>query len=174
MSYFATWNEKIEDNSDQKALSDFVERYYALEQEAYRRILSAYPERQSWSGSAAALQEELGFDGDMVIFLGFLDGIQESIAASPDLDAVDEQTELTLEIDFEKLLYNMHAAGAKWLFGLDAWSQVFSDEERERIARDFRRDHIAVRDENRVGRNEPCPCGSGKKYKNCCARKAGD
>jgi SEC-C motif-containing protein len=19
-----------------------------------------------------------------------------------------------------------------------------------------------------IGRNEPCPCGSGKKYKNCC------
>ncbi len=25
----------------------------------------------------------------------------------------------------------------------------------------------------RVGRNAPCPCGSGKKYKNCCLRKAG-
>jgi preprotein translocase subunit SecA len=25
----------------------------------------------------------------------------------------------------------------------------------------------------KVGRNEPCPCGSGKKYKNCCMRKAG-
>ena len=24
----------------------------------------------------------------------------------------------------------------------------------------------------KVGRNEPCPCGSGKKYKNCCLRKA--
>jgi len=23
------------------------------------------------------------------------------------------------------------------------------------------------RDENRVGRNDPCPCGSGKKYKMC-------
>jgi len=22
---------------------------------------------------------------------------------------------------------------------------------------------------NKVGRNEPCPCGSGKKYKNCCS-----
>jgi preprotein translocase subunit SecA len=24
---------------------------------------------------------------------------------------------------------------------------------------------------NRVGRNDPCPCGSGKKYKKCCMRK---
>ena len=26
-----------------------------------------------------------------------------------------------------------------------------------------------VRNENKVGRNDPCPCGSGKKYKKCCA-----
>jgi preprotein translocase subunit SecA len=25
--------------------------------------------------------------------------------------------------------------------------------------------------EPRVGRNDPCPCGSGKKYKQCCMRK---
>jgi preprotein translocase subunit SecA len=24
----------------------------------------------------------------------------------------------------------------------------------------------------RVGRNDPCPCGSGKKYKNCCMKSA--
>jgi preprotein translocase subunit SecA len=27
--------------------------------------------------------------------------------------------------------------------------------------------------EEKVGRNEPCPCGSGKKYKNCCMRGRG-
>jgi preprotein translocase subunit SecA len=27
--------------------------------------------------------------------------------------------------------------------------------------------------EEKVGRNEPCPCGSGKKYKNCCMRDRG-
>jgi hypothetical protein len=26
---------------------------------------------------------------------------------------------------------------------------------------------------SKVGRNDRCPCGSGKKYKNCCAGKAG-
>jgi len=29
-----------------------------------------------------------------------------------------------------------------------------------------------VRDHRKVGRNEPCPCGSGKKYKHCCGRAA--
>lgn len=27
-----------------------------------------------------------------------------------------------------------------------------------------------VRDGRKIGRNEPCPCGSGKKYKQCCGR----
>ena len=30
-----------------------------------------------------------------------------------------------------------------------------------------------VRDGGQVGRNDPCPCGSGKKYKNCCMRQGG-
>ena len=25
--------------------------------------------------------------------------------------------------------------------------------------------------QNKIGRNEPCPCGSGKKYKKCCLNK---
>ncbi len=29
----------------------------------------------------------------------------------------------------------------------------------------------ARRKKKKVGRNDPCPCGSGKKYKNCCMRK---
>jgi len=24
-----------------------------------------------------------------------------------------------------------------------------------------------------VGRNEPCPCGSGRKFKNCCGKSSG-
>ncbi|RYD07095.1 hypothetical protein N752_00505 [Desulforamulus aquiferis] len=28
-----------------------------------------------------------------------------------------------------------------------------------------------VRKEQQAGRNDPCPCGSGKKYKKCCATK---
>jgi preprotein translocase subunit SecA len=37
---------------------------------------------------------------------------------------------------------------------------------------DIRIDPIRNREE-RVGRNSPCPCGSGKKYKNCCLRRQG-
>lgn len=36
---------------------------------------------------------------------------------------------------------------------------------------DCNHDHhkqMPIRNEKKVGRNEPCPCGSGKKYKKCC------
>ncbi len=31
-----------------------------------------------------------------------------------------------------------------------------------------------AREDTRVGRNDPCPCGSGKKFKKCCLPRAGD
>jgi uncharacterized protein YecA (UPF0149 family) len=31
-----------------------------------------------------------------------------------------------------------------------------------------RKEAVAVG--NKVGRNDPCPCGSGKKYKKCCGQ----
>ena len=30
---------------------------------------------------------------------------------------------------------------------------------------------VTKKAEEKVGRNDPCPCGSGKKYKNCCLGK---
>ena len=38
--------------------------------------------------------------------------------------------------------------------------------EREVKQQPYRREHP------KIGRNDPCPCGSGKKYKNCCGRNA--
>ena len=32
---------------------------------------------------------------------------------------------------------------------------------------------ITVSGKEKIGRNDPCPCGSGKKYKNCCGSPAG-
>lgn len=170
MEYFSVWNEKINDTTNQTAYSDFVDRYYELETEAYRRILTAYPEGREWTDEAVLLQETLGFAGDMVIFAGFLDGIRESLKRPIPLEDLADDTLISLDIDYESLLYNMHRAGARWLYSLEAWALVFDDEKREEIGKRFRRESIARRDEMRVGRNEPCPCGSGKKYKNCHGR----
>ncbi|MBZ5561651.1 MAG: UPF0149 family protein [Acidobacteriia bacterium] len=44
-------------------------------------------------------------------------------------------------------------------------------EDRRSLARAFTADRAPTRATPRVGRNDPCPCGSGKKYKKCCAMK---
>ena len=35
----------------------------------------------------------------------------------------------------------------------------------------FKRESVR-RQADKVGRNDPCPCGSGKKYKKCCGKAA--
>ena len=85
-----------------------------------------------------------------------------------DLDLLTEDSNIKLEIDFEKLFYNMLDAKAHWLYNLPMWDNIFPQEERDNMTKDYNRSKIAI--SNKVGRNEPCPCGSGKKYKKCCAQ----
>ncbi len=47
--------------------------------------------------------------------------------------------------------------------------KVFRQDLKSRI-RDLRREIAAG--ERKFGRNSPCPCGSGKKFKKCCLRRS--
>ena len=85
-----------------------------------------------------------------------------------DLDSLEEDSEFEMNIDFEKLYFNMLDAKAPWLYELESWDGILSEEKRKEITREYK-DSKTVRVE-KVGRNEPCPCGSGKKYKKCCGK----
>ena len=52
---------------------------------------------------------------------------------------------------------------------LPQWDAIFSLEKRKEIQKAYR-ESCSVRNENKVGRNDACPCGSGKKYKKCCGK----
>jgi hypothetical protein len=166
MNYHAKWLAQIEDGSNPTQYQAFVERYYALEQTAYDQILTAG--KDTVSGQANVLSSELGFGKDMVIFLGFLDGINDCLVDPLDLDVVEDDSELNLKIDFEKVYWKMHEAKADWLYNLDSWDNVLSSERRDELTRSYRQSKIVHRE--KIGRNDPCPCGSGKKYKNCCGK----
>ena len=99
--------------------------------------------------------------------MGFVDGINESLKNSYDLEQIEETTELVLDLDLEKLYFNMLDAKAEYLYTLPQWDGIFSEEKREEIKKEYKESKI-VRNENKIGRNDPCPCGSGKKYKKCC------
>ena len=46
---------------------------------------------------------------------------------------------------------------------------MLSEEKRHEITKEFRASKVFMKQET-VGRNDPCPCGSGKKYKKCCGK----
>ena len=56
-----------------------------------------------------------------------------------------------------------------WLYELPEWDGILTKEQRDEIRKRWRDDRT-VRVEATPGRNDPCPCGSGKKYKQCCGR----
>ena len=171
MSYYETWIDRSETVRDQTSYTYYINTYYAMEKDAYDKILSAYPDNSEFtSGKASELASRLGFNKDtMDIFVGFLDGIKTSLKNELDVENVDDDTEISLDIDYEKLYYNMRDAKASWLFKLSSWKNVLDENRAAQIAREYREANIAHSD--KVGRNDPCPCGSGKKYKNCCGKK---
>ncbi|WP_313585085.1 SEC-C metal-binding domain-containing protein, partial [Lacrimispora sp.] len=80
---------------------------------------------------------------------------------------MDEQTVVKLEIDPEKLYYNMVEAKAEWLYNLPEWDAILSEEKKKELYKKQKASGTIVKGA-KVGRNDPCPCGSGKKYKKCC------
>ena len=142
--------------------------YFMKERDIYAVLLKNPDEEVK--GTVKELAEKYGVD--IMTMTGFLDGIQESLKSENDIENMEEDTEVSLGFDKEKLYKNMVAAKADWLYGLEEWNAIFSEEERERLYKEQKRSQTFVRAEKKVGRNDPCPCGSGKKYKHCCGRNA--
>ena len=56
---------------------------------------------------------------------------------------------------------------AAHLYKLPEWEGIFTEEQRKEMYLEQKKSKTVV-NVIKVGRNEPCICGSGKKYKNCC------
>ena len=63
----------------------------------------------------------------------------------------------------------MRKQTAEHLYSLEAWDKVLSVEKRQDITKRYKRSKTYVAPK-KIGRNDPCPCGSGKKYKACCGK----
>lgn len=172
MTYYETWIDNSENVKDQTSYTQYINAYYSLERDAYDKILSSYPDNKEFtSGKAVDLAKKLGFNSStMDIFVGFLDGIKSSLNNDLDVEGVTDDSDIDLDINYEKLFYNMRDAKATWLFKLPAWKKVLAEDKIAEITREYREANIAH--STKIGRNDPCTCGSGKKYKNCCGKKA--
>ena len=168
MTLIEQWRSLAEGSDDNPEVRAFWNNYFASETEAYRKILSDTSVR--YAGKAGELAK--GFDMSEATFGGFLDGINSSLTAPLDIESIEADTEIALDIDFEKLYFNMHEAKAEWLYGLKEWDKVLDGEKRREITKAWRVSKQFVNEGAKVGPNDPCPCGSGKKYKKCCGRSA--
>lgn len=162
MSLYKEWVELMEGQTDE-TFEDFWREYSETETEIYTNILEN--KNENLSGKVSDLVTK--FDANPVIFMGFLDGIQTSLNNPFDLNSITEESEINLDVDFEKLFFNMLKAEAEYLYTLPQWESVLSEEKMVSIVKDYKRSKI-VHKEKEPGRNDPCPCGSGKKYKKCC------
>ena len=117
------------------------------------------------TGTVKELAER--FELDIETMVGFLDGIDESLVKSNNLEEITEDSVVSLEYDKEKLYMNMVGCNAQWLYELPQWNDLLSEEKRSELYKTEKSSHTVVKPQ-KIGRNDPCPCGSGKKYKKCC------
>ena len=168
MALLKEWKKIAYDEKANKGdLQRFWNRYFEIEKEIYEQLLSNPDEEVS--GTVKELAEKYG--QDVMTMVGFLDGINESLKAENPIETMTEDTEVSLAFDKEKLYKNMVDAKADWLYELPQWEKIFDEETRKRLYREQKASGT-VRKPKKIGRNDPCPCGSGKKYKKCCGRNA--
>ena len=158
-------NIAYDETADRSQLEKFWGTYFQIEKEIYEKLLSNPDEVVK--GTVKELAEKFG--QEVLTMIGFLDGINESLLIEIDLDTVEEDTVVSLAFDKERLYKNMVAAKADWLYELPQWKEIFSEEELKKFYKE-QKESTTIRKPKKIGRYDPCPCGSGKKYKKCCGR----
>ena len=166
MGILQQWRDKAYDeranNGDlQRMWSD----YFAKEKDIYAELLKKPDEVVT--GTVSELAEKFGVD--LMTMTGFLDGINDSLKEQNPMEEMDEDTVVNLGFDKELLDKNMVAAGADWLYGLEEWEPIFDEEKRKELYKE-QKESGTVRKPAKIYPNDPCPCGSGKKYKKCHGR----
>ncbi|MEJ8552812.1 SEC-C metal-binding domain-containing protein [Tepidibacter sp. Z1-5] len=165
MSLFEKWQQLAENHKSEEEEVKFWEEYLKLEAGVYDKILN--DKNDVIKGKVSDLAKEYGISEEY--FMGFLDGISESIKNEIELENLESDSEVTVEIDFEKLYYNMNVVEAHWLYNLEGWNDILTAEKRKEIQKKYKSSKTVVKEE-KIGRNDACPCNSGKKYKKCCGK----
>ncbi len=168
MTLLEQWREEAyeQQQTDSRRMTEFWGRYFEAEKSVYEKLL-AEPETEV-RGTVKELAEK--YEMPLTWMMGFLDGINDSLKEANPIETAAEDTEVSLAFDPEKLYYNMVAAKADWLYELPAWEDILTEERRKELYHQ-QKNSMTVRREKKIFPNDPCPCGSGKKYKHCCGRK---
>lgn len=166
MALLDQWRDVAYDESANKGdLQRFWGDYFKKEQAIYKELLVA-PDTEV-KGTVKELADKYGVT--VMEMTGFLDGIQESLVNPNPIEEMEEDTEVSLKFDKELLYKNMVAADAEWLYGLEEWKEIFDEDKLKELYKEQKSSQTVV-NAPKIYPNDPCPCGSGKKYKKCCGK----
>lgn len=166
MTLLEQWKElAYNEKADKGTLKKLWDDYFKKETKFYEQLLENPDE--AVTGTVAELAEKYGVD--LMIMTGILDGIDESLVEPNPLEELQEDTRVSLQFDKEKLFKNMVKAGATWLYKLPQWDKIYDEETRKNLEREQKLSTTVIKGP-RIYPNDPCPCGSGKKYKKCCGK----
>ena len=161
-----SWREEAySETADRGALQRLWADYFEKEKGIYAELLKT-PDKEV-KGTVAELAEK--YSVELKIMVGFLDGINDSLVKPNPIEEMEEDTKVSLKFDKERLYKNMVAAGADWLYGLPEWDEIFTKERQKELYLEQKKSTTVV-NEAKIYPNDPCPCGSGKKYKKCCGK----
>lgn len=166
MGLLKEWRDFAYDQeADKGRLQKFWTNYFMIEKGIYEQLLETPDEVVT--GTVKELAEK--YDVEVQIMVGFLDGINDSLKEPNPIEEMDEDTQVNLGFDKEVLYKNMVDAKADWLYELPAWATIFSEDKLKDLYLTQKKSGTIVKGD-KIGRNDPCPCGSGKKYKKCCSK----
>lgn len=167
MALLKTWRDMAYSETANKGdLQRLWSAYFQKEKDIYAELLKNPDEEVK--GMVKELAEK--YNVDIMTMTGFLDGINESLKEENPIEEMEEDTQVSLFFDKELLYKNMVAAGADWLYELPEWEAIFDADKRKELYREQKSSTTIVKPE-KIYPNDPCPCGSGKKYKKCCGKK---
>ena len=165
MSIYQRWIANAYDRQGQTQPS-YWNDYLPQEQRIYEDLIDN--KRTSLKGTLIELAQGYGISVER--FLGFLDGINEALDKpfeAEEIQEFEESTPIDISFQFEKLYKKMVEYKADHLYKLPQWDAVFPAERQNELYTEQKRS-TTIRKEALPGRNDPCVCGSGKKYKKCC------
>ena len=152
------------ENMTQEQYNQFWNHYFVIEKGFYESLLA---DNEVVTGTIPQLAEKYGID--KMVMVGILDGINDSLKQPNPIETMDENTRVNLVFDKEKLYKNMVDAKADWLYNLPMWDDIFDKETQKALYLEQKKSGTVIVGK-KVGRNDPCPCGSGRKYKQCCGK----
>lgn len=162
MSIYEDWL-KLAYNSNGESEESLWELYLPLEQKIYENILQN--KITVISGTVKELSARFHMRIEYVA--GFLDGLNDAAVVPVSMEKMTQEDYINIEIDFKKLYMKMIEYKAEHLSSLKEWNDIFTEAELKELYVKQKKSGTFIREE-KIGRNDPCPCGSGKKYKKCC------